>query len=87
MTGQRDAEYRTIAREVLTDLADALHSGRVEYGPGNASLAVRDWMNERYPQHDRRARFCQGRADGTEWTTGIRCLVCDPVKNSINARA
>lgn len=42
-------DYNIVAREVLTELADAMHSGRVEYGPGNASFAVRDWMNERYP--------------------------------------
>lgn len=43
-----DLSYNEIAREVLTELADALHSGQLEYGAGNASAAVRDWMNEQY---------------------------------------
>ena len=47
-----DDRYSTIAREVLTELADALRSGLVEYGPGNASVAVRDWMRKRYPPAD-----------------------------------
>lgn len=39
-----------VARWALRDLADAMHSGDLDYGPGNASAAVRDWADEKYPE-------------------------------------
>lgn len=39
-----------VARWALLDVADAMHSGALDYGPGNASAAVRDWANDKYPE-------------------------------------
>lgn len=45
-----NAAHRAIIRAALSDVADAMHSGALDYGPGNASAAIRDWMNQEYPE-------------------------------------
>lgn len=47
---KRPVLYTGVAREVLTELAEAMRTGVLEYGPGNASVAIRDWMEENYPE-------------------------------------
>lgn len=48
------ADRATVARDVLGELAARLADGRLEYGAGNASHVIRDWMNENYPAQDPR---------------------------------
>lgn len=39
----------SVARWALLDLANAMRTGALDYGPGNASVAVRAYADEHYP--------------------------------------